>query len=225
MAFDDFLRMAHILLIGLYLFTIGYYIVSRYFKDKETWETIYDANLDPHDNPVNADNAGTLVGLGLGGHAFVWGITQEVFPIGLIILILAFAFCAKRMADVEPVFKKIKHQKRLERRYGNKAQNTGFQEPPSDDDDYFSYKGSAGGSQRSRSSASASPEMPYGVDKRHPKDARLWAVVDDPNASDGERQNAFAAILKRNAQRKRGQDPAPATDADITLLLGSEPKS
>jgi hypothetical protein len=221
MGFDDFLRMAHIGLIGLYLFTIGYYIRSRYFKDKETWETIYDANLDPHDNPLNADNAGTLFGLGL-GHALVWGITQEVFPIGLIVLILAFVFCVKRMADVEPVFKRIEHQKRLERRHGNKTQDSGFGQSTDKDDEYFSYKSSSGGSQRNRSSANASPEMPYGVDKRHPKDARLWAVVDDPNASDGERQNAFAAILKRNAQRKRGEDPAPATDADITLLLGSE---
>ncbi|WP_299356988.1 hypothetical protein [uncultured Shimia sp.] len=201
MAFEDFLRIAHIGLIGLYLFTIGYYIRSRYFKDKETWETIYDANLDPHDNPENANNAGNLATLTL-GHAIIWGFSQQVFPIVLIVLILGFVFCVKRLADVEPVFKRIEHKKRLERRYGSKTNNGGFQEPPSGDDDYFSYKSSSGGSNKQRRASSASPEMPYGVDKRHPDDAKFWAVVDDPNASDGERQNAFSAILKKQAKRK-----------------------
>lgn len=51
---------------------------------------------------------------------------------------------------------------------------------------------------RSKQKASA---MPYGVDKRHPDDAKLWAIVDDPNATDGERQAAFSAILKKKAKR------------------------
>lgn len=222
MAFEDFLWLVHGCLVCLYLFVIAYYINSRYFKDKETWETIYDANLDPHDNSENMDNAANVVGVALGGHAFVFGMAQGGVPVGLIVLILVAGFCAKRLSDVEPVFKRLEHKKRLERRYGSRTGGHGFQDPPSGDDDYFSYKGSSGGSGRQRSTAGASPEMPYGVDKRHPDDAKFWAVVDDPNASDGERQNAFAVILKRNAQRKQGEKPSAATDADVTRLIGRE---
>lgn len=45
-------------------------------------------------------------------------------------------------------------------------------------------------------------EMPYGVDKRHPDDAKFWAYVDDPNASDQERKIAFEKILTAQAKRK-----------------------
>ena len=31
---------------------------------------------------------------------------------------------------------------------------------------------------------------PYGVDKRDPRDAAIWAIVDDPNANPNERENA-----------------------------------
>lgn len=103
-----------------------------------------------------------------------------------------------------------------------------FEAPPDDDDAFFSSKAQQQQRERERPRQERKPppkqETPYGFDKRHPKDAKLWAVVDDPNASDGERQAAFSAILKRNAQRKRGEDPKPASDADVRLLIGSNRK-
>lgn len=103
-----------------------------------------------------------------------------------------------------------------------------FESPPDDDDAFFSSKSQQKQRERERPQHERKPppkqETPYGFDKRHPKDAKLWAVVDDPNASDGERQAAFSAILKRNAQRKRGEDPNPASDADVTRLIGSDRK-
>ncbi|MDO6523935.1 hypothetical protein Q4578_20270 [Shimia thalassica] len=134
---------------------------------------------------------------------------------------------------VEPVIERHNAQLRQHQRHNAQAASQGtassFKEPPPGDDDFFSSKAQSGKERarhdQKRRASSKAQDVPYGVDKRHPKDAKLWAKVDDPNASDGERQNAFAAILKRNAQRKQGQDPAPATDADVTLLLGSEPKS
>ena len=45
-------------------------------------------------------------------------------------------------------------------------------------------------------------EMPYGFEKRHPKDAKLWAYVDDSNASDQERKTALNMILKNQAKRQ-----------------------
>ena len=68
-----------------------------------------------------------------------------------------------------------------------------------EDEDFFSYKG--GSDQRSKSASSA---MPYGVDKRHPEDTKLWAKVDDPSASDAERSQAFSRILKNQAKRDGG---------------------
>ena len=162
MTFIEFLWLAHFCLIGLYLLTIGYYIRSRYFKDKETWESIYDVNRDPHDNQENLDAAGRLIGLGLGGHAFVFGISQDVFPFALIVLIFAFAFCAKRLADVEPVFSEIEHRKRLERRHGKRQGKSTFGGAAVDDDDYFSYKEASGGSTRDRSSREHEKQAPYG---------------------------------------------------------------
>lgn len=61
---------------------------------------------------------------------------------------------------------------------------------------------------------------PRGYDKRHPDDAKLWAVVDDPAASDGERRNAMDMILKREARRKQSDtsQPQSAREAIINLL-------
>jgi len=47
----------------------------------------------------------------------------------------------------------------------------------------------------------ATPTVPRGVDQRHPDDAKLWAVVDDPSASPPERKTAFEMILQRQEQR------------------------
>ena len=43
---------------------------------------------------------------------------------------------------------------------------------------------------------------PRGFESRHPDDAKLWAIVDDPAASVGERVNAMDKIAKREAARK-----------------------
>ena len=54
------------------------------------------------------------------------------------------------------------------------------------------------------SAQSGEKPSPRGYEQRHPDDAKLWAMVDDPEASDGERQNAYAMILKRQAKRNGG---------------------
>lgn len=65
----------------------------------------------------------------------------------------------------------------------------------------------AGGNQNngfdsSRFNGSARADTPYGVDKRDPRDAPLWAVVDDPNAPPPERQACFSKVLKRQQERE-----------------------
>lgn len=54
----------------------------------------------------------------------------------------------------------------------------------------------------SRFGAKPSPEMPYGIDKRHKDDTPLWAYVDDPKAPPPLRREAFEKILKREAFRE-----------------------
>ena len=51
-------------------------------------------------------------------------------------------------------------------------------------------------------------EPPRGYENRHPDDAKLWAIVDDPDANENERSNAFAMILKKQAKR----NGKPGTD-------------
>lgn len=201
MTFIDFLWLIHGLLCALYILFVGYYLWSRYVSRREIWEQIYDQNLDPHNNPVNEDDAARVVGMLLAGHAFAYGMAIEAVPVPLICLILAFGFCAKRLADVEPVLKQVEHAERLARR--NKAKQpaeAGFESAP-EDEAFFSYKEARGSAQGSHARSSAK-DAPRGYDQRHPDDAALWAVVDDPAATENERHNAFSAILKREAKRK-----------------------
>lgn len=46
----------------------------------------------------------------------------------------------------------------------------------------------------------------YGADKRHPDDAKFWAYVNDPNASDTERETAFRKIRERERNRKKNNE-------------------
>lgn len=41
------------------------------------------------------------------------------------------------------------------------------------------------------------PDPPRGFDQRKPADAKLWAIIDDPNANEGESLAALKAIHKR----------------------------
>lgn len=72
------------------------------------------------------------------------------------------------------------------------------------------------------------PEMPYGVDKRHPADVKLWAIVDDPNASEGEQLNALRMIQKRRKDRENKTDNVKkqdeAADALKEVLKGGKKK-
>lgn len=72
-----------------------------------------------------------------------------------------------------------------------------------DDADFeFDPAGFSGGrSSGQNGTAGSDSAVPRGVDKRHPDDAKLWAVVDDPNAAVAERVKAMETIGKREAGR------------------------
>lgn len=81
--------------------------------------------------------------------------------------------------------------------------NQAFHDVGDDDweEDDFAYSKeefNAGGSRE----AESKPDMPYGVDKRHPDDVHLHAVLDDPSASPNERMMALKTIMKNEAERK-----------------------
>jgi hypothetical protein len=200
MDFADFLWLMHgILCIG-YVFTIGYFLWSRFIGKREMWEQIYDLT-DPHNNPKNMDEVGNLVTLLIGVHVVWYGIAIGQVPFGLIILILAFGFCVKRLADVEYIFKNVKQRQRLARRGKlNTAQPSSddFESEASqndDDDDFFERVfGSRSGS--------ASSSAPNGSENLTPQEAALWAKANDSGASDDERLEAFKMRLKKERQRK-----------------------
>ena len=67
-------------------------------------------------------------------------------------------------------------------------------------DDEFDYDPNAfGGEKRADDNR---PPPPRGYEKRHPSDVKLWAVVDDPAASEQERKTALEIVLRREAKRK-----------------------
>ncbi|MCP4184809.1 MAG: hypothetical protein GY761_16075 [Hyphomicrobiales bacterium] len=88
------------------------------------------------------------------------------------------------------------HEKATEYAYENFFDDVG-------NDDEFQYDESTFSGRESSAGSSAGKSMPYGIDKRHPDDAKLWAVVDDPAASDSERKKAFDTILKNQAMRQK----------------------
>ena len=60
--------------------------------------------------------------------------------------------------------------------------------------DDFSYR---------KAGSSRAEKKPYGVDKHHPDDIKYWNIVNDPNASESERQFALRRVL-RNEGKRRG---------------------
>ena len=82
--------------------------------------------------------------------------------------------------------------------------NSGSQKKANQDrghsDDEFDYDPNAfGGGKRADDNR---PPPPRGYEKRHPSDVKLWAVVDDPAASEQERKTALEVVLRREAKRK-----------------------
>lgn len=78
------------------------------------------------------------------------------------------------------------------------TQNSSFNDPSSfGSDAEFNYERSAFTDKQASSDNAA-----YGWDKQHPADAKFWAIVNDPNASEGERENALKAIFKAQRLRK-----------------------
>lgn len=55
-------------------------------------------------------------------------------------------------------------------------------------------------------------EAPRGFNERHPDDVKLWAYVDDPNASDQEIKTAMDKILARRRKRAGKSNSALLTD-------------
>lgn len=161
-------------------------------------------------------------GIGVLGGALLESLVAFFFTAGLW---LAWMFISIYWEYAAPIVNRTLAQKRQlirqARSFPSFGAGTSFKKPSNKDDAFFSSKAQQQRREPPRQEGKRSQETPYGFDKRHPKDAKLWAVVDDPNASDGERQAAFSAILKRNAQRKRGEDPKPASDTDVRLLIGS----
>lgn len=64
------------------------------------------------------------------------------------------------------------------------------------DDQEYDFKESA-----FKSTPPPPEPTPRGYDKRHPDDAKLWAYVDDPDASDQERKTALDKIIQRQNKR------------------------
>ena len=77
-----------------------------------------------------------------------------------------------------------------------------FHDVDDENDSDFSYSKSGFNDHRSSAGSKTEKPAPRGFEDRHPDDAKFWAYVDDPAATDGERKNAFAAILKQQAKRR-----------------------
>lgn len=166
---------------------------------------------------------------GLIGTIPALGAFQSFWPV----LVTGFLFYAAREMNcwidyVDPIINQSHARKRQAIRQQAQAAkfqpHASFEEPNGDDDAFFSSK--AQQKRREPPKQERKPptnkDTPYGFDKRHPKDADLWAKVDDPSATASERHAAFSMILKREAQRKNDSDSRPGSGG--TPLIGSDRK-
>ena len=202
----DFLWLIHYGLLSLYGWTLGCYVFYR----QRFPEIFRFAKENPqHFNSFKIDEdtwQGFYLVMFL--HVSTYGLyVVQAWPIWLIGLIVASFAADQHLEKVKPLIDHVKREGRGS--HASQAQS-GFQSQAPDDDDFFRYDGGNGGS--SGKSSSRGSEH-YGFDKRHPDDAKFWAVVDDPNATDGERRNAFDKILRAQAKRqgKAGRDVARQT--------------
>ena len=61
-------------------------------------------------------------------------------------------------------------------------------------------------------------EAPRGFEDRHPDDAKIWAVIDDPNAPPNVRRTAFDKILQRQEKRAEGKKPKSISSSQTKRL-------
>ena len=61
-------------------------------------------------------------------------------------------------------------------------------------------------------------EAPRGFEDRHPDDAKIWAVIDDPNAPPNVRRTAFDKILQRQEKRTEGKKPKSISSSQTKRL-------
>ena len=156
--------------------------------------------------------------------AIIWGAMAErswgLFGFGAALCLIS-AYTSSWLDLVEPIIKKGEAQKRQATKTSHFSNRASFEAPPEEDDSFFSSKTHQKRREPPKQERKPPPkkDTPYGFDKRHPKDADLWAKVDDPNATASERHAAFSMILKREAQRKNDSDPPPGSGG--TPLIGS----
>lgn len=208
--------------------------IGSYLNNKSQFKDIIDAvqenlllqhghGISTEASRYNSDpTPWFIIGIAIGASGFVgWG--------GVVVSIILWVwavYCDEYNGYIAPIINKIQAQKRQELKQAKLAENVKgfaeFDEPSSDDDDYFSSNAqqekprSQSNGSRTRSSGNGS--QPYGVDKRHPDDKALWAKVDDPSATSSERQSAFTKILEREARRGNAQPASSKNDDNIRYL-------
>lgn len=125
-----------------------------------------------------------------------------------------------------------------EKRYSRaKPNRSGAQHSSRSADDGFDFDPSAFGQGESRSNRQhdnnkaerpvhqqKSTSTPRGYESRNPADAKLWALVDDPAASDQERKTALEKILSRKRNNVT-KTPPPQPASATPILSGSKSSS
>jgi len=106
----------------------------------------------------------------------------------------------------------LKHRAAVD---GNSAQEASQSWGKADEDDsFFDFKKTAedyfndpntytkaNARAEAKARSASKKAAPRGFENRHASDAKLWAIVDDPSATDAERQAAFSKVLKAQAKR------------------------
>ena len=125
-------------------------------------------------------------------HWFFFGIAVDAIPITLMI----FSFAAVWMAAVSEVFDRIEqNSQKKEEEPAPKTKQEQF--AGSDSEAGYGFDPNQFGDFKERK------EAPRGFEDRHPDDAKIWAVIDDPNAPPNVRRTAFDKILQRQEKRQR----------------------
>jgi len=136
-------------------------------------------------------------------------------------VILVFLYCTMQLANAGAEFLKTgkittRSQMEQNEAAAEQAEFENSFEDVSEKDEGFDYDEAA----FSGGSSDKSKDTPRGFDKRHPDDAKLWAMVDDPAANANERVTAMQKIAEREARRAGGTTNKQSGGTGRTVAKG-----
>ena len=198
-SFTNFLWLLHYILLCVYVWEIIVFIRNKR-KFGHILKELKEQNIDIWAESLEA--APLEIGIPVAFlHCFVWVMATDAVPLLLMIL----SFGSLWLSGVNQFFDYVKKNsqkkeeepapKTKQEQFAGSNSDTGYGFDPNQFGDFKERK-----------------EAPRGFEDRHPDDAKIWAVIDDPNAPPNVRRTAFDKILQRQEKRQRQEKKSTSSN-------------